>query len=88
MLVMVMVARVGLCEVGGAGVFDVVGGGATTTLEDDGDEAIIVVVVELCVTEDDRVEGSEGVTTTVAVELSRQPPLTQAYPGMQQPPPG
>ena len=87
-LVMVVVVKVGLCVVEGAGVADVVGGAATTTVEDDRDEATSVVVVERCVTEDGGVEGGEGVTTTVAVELSKQPPVTQAYPGMQQPPPG
>jgi hypothetical protein len=55
------------------------------TIEDDGG-GVVTGVVDI--RDDDRVEGGEGVTTTVAVELSKQPPLTQAYPGMQQPPPG
>lgn len=83
---MAVIVAVALCEVDGVGVRDVVGG-AATTVADDGEEAT-AVRDELWVTEDGRVDGDEGLTMTVAVELSKQPPLTQAYPGMQHPPPG
>lgn len=86
-LVMVVIVAVVLCEGDGVGVADAVGGAATTVAVD-AEEATTVVGDKLCVAEDGRLEREEGLTTTVSVELSRQPPLTQAYPGMQHPPPG
>jgi hypothetical protein len=80
-LIMVVIVAVVLVEVDGAAVVDVGGGGGTTAVGVDG-------TVEVCLVDDCTVEAGEGVTTTVAVELSRQPPFTQAYPGIQQPPPG
>lgn len=77
-----------LCVLEGKGACDVVGG-ATTSVEAGEDEPMAVEELGACVVKDDDcVEGVEGVTITVAVELRRQPPLTQAYPGIQQPPPG
>lgn len=89
-VVMEVVVKISLrlCVVEGKGVCDVVGG-ATTSVDVGEDEPVAVEELVACVVKDDDcVEGVEGVTITVAVELRRQPPLTQAYPGMQQPPPG
>lgn len=77
-LSIVVVVMVGLCALGLAGTADVVGGEATTTVEGEGEEDTTVVVVESDVDNDDRVREGVGVTMRVAVELSRQPPFTQA----------
>jgi hypothetical protein len=77
-LLKVVVVGAEFCEVDEAGVVEDVIGDITMIV----DEVTTVVVVDVWV------EGGGGATTTVAVELSRQPPLTQAYPGIQQPPPG
>lgn len=74
-LMVIVLVPLGFCDVGGGVVADVVG--RETTAEDEGDEATTVVVIKLCVTDCDVNGGVEGVTMTVAVELSRQPPLTQ-----------
>lgn len=84
-IVILVVVPLRLCDVG-----DVVADAAeeeeTVTVDDDGAETMVVVIDEVCVAVGAVLE--DGMMITVAVELSRQPPVTQAYPGTQQPPPG